>query len=71
MTCIHLGFPTGELVACAENCGANTRLKVFDCARLGKCTLVKRGEGIEGVCRGCRYARTVLGVRTDDLCSEG
>lgn len=72
MKCAHLGFPTGQLASCAERCGVNTKLKVFYCAKHGSCTIAKRGQGIEAVCKGCSdYVTTVLGVRTDDLCSEG
>ena len=49
--CIHLGKETGKLVRCATCAG--TKLKVFECAVFGTCTIGKRGVGAGGCCNGC------------------
>lgn len=49
--CIHLGQPTGELVGCAT-CTGKVRLKVFSCAKYGKCLTAKSSTGIQS-CDGC------------------
>lgn len=53
--CRHLGADTGELVQC-ETC-VGTRLKVFECAKHGRCTIAKHGVGVKGCCAdGCYEA---------------
>lgn len=49
--CPHLGADTGMLAPCAEGC-RGVKLKVFECAVFGQCTIAKQGEGIQGCCSG-------------------
>lgn len=51
--CAHLGKDTGRTAACVENCGKGMKLKVFECAVHGQCTVAKNGEGVPGRCRDC------------------
>jgi hypothetical protein len=50
--CKYLHDHVGETVQCAQ-CGKGTKLKVFDCALHGRCTLARPGEGIEYSCATC------------------
>lgn len=50
--CGRLGAPTGALATCAEGC-KGVKLRVFACSRHGRCTLEKRGEGVDACCKGC------------------
>lgn len=52
MDCIHLGEPTGAIVACMEGC-KGAKLKVFTCAVYGQCTVAKKGDGVTAVCITC------------------
>lgn len=49
--CVHLGNPTGELVACTEGCSG--MLKVFACAVHGGCTIARHGLGVKAKCETC------------------
>lgn len=51
--CVYLGEATGETTGCTEGCGNGTRLKLFQCAIHGICTLGKRGER-GGCCKNGR-----------------
>jgi len=45
LACPHLGEPTGEMLPC-NSCGGTVRLKLFDCAVFGQCTIQTRLEGV-------------------------
>lgn len=47
--CVHLGEPTGEVVAC-QTCAGTVKIKSFACAIYGTCTLAKRLTDVPGCC---------------------
>lgn len=49
--CLHLGNATGRVVSC-PSCHDNVRLKTFDCAKHGECTLAKNVPDV-GCCKTC------------------
>ncbi len=51
LNCIHLGNRTKEMVKCMQCKG--THLKVFECAKHGKCTVYKTGQTIQHKCSNC------------------
>lgn len=57
--CVYLGTDTGEQVLCAEGC-RGTKLKVFNCAVFGACTILKRGDGVSACCKGCTKFTTEI-----------
>jgi len=61
--CIHLGADTGELVPC--RCGPKTRLKVFGCARHGKCTIAQYAVDAIQCCAACPDYGLRVEVKTD------
>jgi hypothetical protein len=44
-------------VRCVDGCNG-AQLTVFACAKLGCCTIAKRGEGVVGRCSGCPQRET-------------
>lgn len=50
-SCAFLGAPTGEVAEC-PSCNGRVRLKLFACAKHGRCTLGKPAPGV-ACCRGC------------------
>ena len=50
-TCRHLGAPTGETTECTS-CGGKVKLKLFNCATYGQCTVGKPVDGL-ACCVGC------------------
>ena len=49
MSCAHLGKDLGVLADCIDGC-KSAKLKVFECAKHGSCTIARKGRGIAGCC---------------------
>lgn len=60
--CAYLGRDTGKLVKCLT-C-ASSKVKVFECAKHGECTILKPGEGVQARCSNCRDNTTTIKVQS-------
>lgn len=53
-TCAYLGDATGRTIKCGS-CKGGVKIKVFECGKLGECTISKATEGLP-TCAGCQHA---------------